>query len=176
MNDTAQKTILTIGHSIHSSEDFIRLLKDHNVRLLADIRSFPGSRKVPWFNKEILPAALGDAGIRYIHFPGLGGRRKVSKDSKNTGWIHPAFRGYADYMETDEFLTAENELEKIALRERTAIMCSEALYWRCHRSMVSDFLKMKGWKVLHIMSNGKLIEHNYTSPAKVEGGKLSYVP
>ena len=109
-----------------------------------------------------------------MHLVELGGRRKANKHTKNTGWRHVAFRGYADYMETEAFLKGVEELERTALKTTTACMCSEAVWWRCHRSMVSDFLKVKGWEVLHIMSAGKVKEHPYTSPAKIIDGKLSY--
>lgn len=112
--------------------------------------------------------------IQYVHLKLLGGRRPVKKDSKNTGWRHPAFRGYADYMETEEFKTGMQQLETIALQHRTAYMCSEAVWWRCHRSMVSDYLKLQGWMVYHIMETGKATEHTYTAPAKIINGRLSY--
>jgi uncharacterized protein (DUF488 family) len=141
---------------------------------LADIRSFPGSRKFPQFNKENLEVSLPENGIEYVHLKKLGGRRKVNPDSKNISWRHLAFRAYADYMETSDFKEGIEELEKIAQRQRTAYMCSEAVWWRCHRSMVSDYLKSKGWKVMHIMAIEKEEEHPYTSPAKIVNEQLSY--
>lgn len=171
----AEKIIWTIGHSTHTLEHFIAILKSFRIELVADIRSFPGSRKFPQFNKEALQVSLPDEQMLYVHIKYLGGRRKVKADSKNTAWQHAAFRGYADYMETDDFKKGINVLEKKAMQYRTAYMCSEALWWRCHRSMVSDYLKVDGWKVFHIMGIGKAEEHPYTSPAKIIGGELSYV-
>ncbi|MFI5264006.1 MAG: DUF488 family protein [Candidatus Kapaibacterium sp.] len=157
------KTIWTIGHSTRSLNEFIELLKTFNIGLLADIRSFPGSRRYPHFNKEVLDRSLHELNINYIHLPELGGRRKAEPNSKNTAWHNPAFRGYADYMETDEFKNGIMELEKLAEKKRTAYMCSEAVWWRCHRSMVSDYLKAREWDVLHIMNKEKILEHPCTS-------------
>lgn len=167
-------TIYTIGHSTRSLEEFLDMLKSFNIKILADIRSLPGSRKYPQFNKENLKISLPENGIIYTHLTDLGGRRRVKKDSKNTRWHNNSFRGYADYMETAEFEKAINNLEKIAVQKPTAIMCAEAVWWRCHRSMVSDYLKTKGWTVLHIMAVGKVQEHKYTAPAEVIDGNLSY--
>ncbi|MGN6264998.1 MAG: DUF488 domain-containing protein [Ginsengibacter sp.] len=169
-----QKIIYTIGHSTHTLEEFIAMLKSFNIELLADIRSFPGSRKFPHFNKENLPASLAENNIEYIHLKNLGGRRKVNPDSCNTGWRVAAFRGYADYMETENFKKAIKELEQIASTKSVAYMCAEAVWWRCHRSLVSDYLKNEGWTVLHIMGVGKSTEHPYTAPAKIMNGKLNY--
>ena len=169
-----QKIIYTIGHSTHTLEEFIAMLKSFNIELLADIRSFPGSRKFPHFNKENLPASLAENNIEYIHLRNLGGRRKVNPESCNTAWRVAAFRGYADYMETENFKKAIEELEKIASQKRVAYMCAEAVWWRCHRSLVSDYLKNEGWTVLHIMGVGKSTEHPYTAPAKIMNGKLNY--
>src|SRR3569623_12590 len=144
-------TIWTIGHSTREFEEFVHLLKENEIELLADVRSFPGSRKFPQFNKESLEVTLPENGIEYIHLKQLGGRRKVKKDSQNTVWRHEAFRGYADYMETDDFRKGIDERIEIAEDKRTAIMCSEAVWWRCHRSMISDYLKSKGVTVFHIM-------------------------
>ena len=169
-----EKIIYTIGHSTHTLEEFMAMLKSFKIELLADIRSFPGSRKFPHFNRENLPASLAENNIEYIHLKNLGGRRKVNPDSCNTGWRVAAFRGYADYMETENFKKAIEELEKIASQKRVAYMCAEAVWWRCHRSLVSDYLKNEGWTVLHIMDVGKSTEHPYTSPAKIIDGKLDY--
>ena len=168
------KTIWTIGHSTRSLEEFVAMLHSFNIQLIADIRSFPGSRKFPQFNKEALEISLPENDIQYVHIKDLGGRRKGKKDSKNTGWRHIAFRSYADYMETDSFKYGIKELEKIALTQRTAYMCSEAVWWRCHRSMVSDYLKLNGWKVMHIMGINKATEHPYTAPARIVHGELNY--
>lgn len=168
------KTIWTIGHSTRPFEEFIEMLKSFNIQRVVDVRSYPGSRKFPQYNKEILINTLPEKGIHYTHLRELGGRRKVHKDSKNTTWRVDAFRGYADYMETDEFKSAIKILKDIALKERVAYMCSEAVWWRCHRSMISDYLKVHGWKVMHIMAKEKEDEHPYTGPAHLKKGELSY--
>ncbi len=168
------KHIWTIGHSTHTLEEFTAMLHSFKIEMVADIRSYPGSRRYPQFNKEALDASLHNTEIGYIHIKKLGGRRKTSADSKNTAWVHPAFRGYADYMETVDFTDGIKELEEFAMKYRTAYMCSEALWWRCHRSMVSDYLKVYGWRVLHIMGIGKEKEHTYTAPATIVKGELSY--
>lgn len=168
------KTIRTIGHSTWPFEEFVAMLHSFKIEMLVDIRSFPGSRKFPQYNKGILQISLPENKIQYIHLKELGGRRKLSPDSKNTAWRHVAFRAYADYMETNDFKTGIKKLEKIALKQRTVYMCSEAVWWRCHRSMVSDYLKVNGWKVMHIMGIGKEEEHPYTAPARIVKGELTY--
>jgi uncharacterized protein (DUF488 family) len=168
------KIVWTIGHSTRSFDDFLALLNSFQITLTADIRSYPGSRKFPQFNKESLEITLPQNHIQNIHLKDLGGRRKVNPGSKNTSWRHLAFRGYADYMETDTFAEGIKELEMIAMNQRTAFMCSEAVWWRCHRSMVSDYLKVDGWKVMHIMNVGIAKEHPYTEPARIVHGALSY--
>lgn len=174
--DTGQPYIWTIGHSTHALEEFIGMLGSFQIGCVVDIRSFPGSRKFPQFNKEALEISMPDNNIEYIHLKELGGRRKVNPDSTNTNWHHPAFRGYADYMETPSFAVAVHQLENIASNKRTAYMCSEALWWRCHRSMVSDRLKLHGWTVFHIMGMGKAQEHSYTSASRIINGELLYSP
>lgn len=166
--------IWTIGHSTRSLEMFVDLLQTHHIELLVDIRSFPGSRRSPHFNKENLSLSLPEAGIQYRHMVGLGGRRKPNKDSENIAWRHPSFRGYADYMQSEEFKQQINILQELARSKRTAYMCSEAPWWKCHRALVSDFLKVKGWEVWHIMEAGKLAAHPYTSPARTQQGELFY--
>lgn len=168
------KTIWTIGHSTHPIDEFINILNSFEINLLADVRSLPGSKKFPQFNKENLEKSLKEKNIEYIHILKLGGRRKVRKDSLNTGWHHPAFRGYADYMETEDFKHGIEELIYLAQNKRTAIMCAEVLWWRCHRSMISDYLKLKGWDVIHILSLIKSQEHSYTQPARIINGELDY--
>ncbi len=166
--------IYTIGHSTHSFDVFLAMLKSYNIEILADIRSLPGSRKFPQFDKENLEKTLPENGIKYIHLLGLGGRRKVNKNSKNTRWKNDSFRSYADYMETEAFENAVEKLETIASQKTTVYMCAEAVYWRCHRSMVSDYLKAKGWKVIHIFSEKKTEEHRYTPPARIVDGEVCY--
>lgn len=174
MNQPVTTTIYTIGHSTHSMDEFLAMLQSFGIKTLVDIRSMPGSRKFPQFNKENLKISMEEAGIQYIHQSDLGGRRKIKKDSKNTRWNHPSFRSYADYMETEEFKNAIIKLEQTAIEQPTAYMCSEAVWWRCHRSMVSDYLKAKDWTVLHIMAIGKVQEHRYTAPARIVDGKVIY--
>ncbi len=169
-----RRTIYTIGHSTNSINEFLEMLRSFDVEILADIRSLPGSRKFPQFNKENLKISLEKNDIQYVHLTDLAGRRKVKKDSKNTRWNNDSFRGYADYMETTTFKNAVENLENIAMEQATVYMCSEAVWWRCHRSMVSDYLKVKGWTVLHIMAIGKVQEHSYTSPARIVGEQVFY--
>jgi uncharacterized protein (DUF488 family) len=169
-------TLFTIGHSTRSIEEFLALLAEHRIELLADVRSIPGSRRVPQFGKKALRESVERAGIDYFWMPELGGRRKVSPDSVNTAWRHPAFRGYADYMETEAFAEGLDELASITCAVTTAIMCAEAVWWRCHRSMIADAMKWAGFEVLHIMGPGKTVPHPWTSAAQVVGGELSYRP
>ena len=171
---TDNQTIFTIGHSTRSFKEFLDMLRSFNIELLADIRRFPASRKYPHFNKEALEISLPAHQIEYVHFVHLGGRRTPNVDSVNLGWRHTAFRGYADFMQTEQFKNAVESLVNLATKQRTAYMCSEAVWWLCHRSLVSDYLKIRGWKVMHIMNTAKASEHPFTSPAKIRGGKLSY--
>ena len=169
-----QKKIWTIGHSTHPFEEFVAMLKSFEIELIADIRSFPGSRRYPHFNKEILENSLPLNGIEYVHLKDLGGRRKTNIDSHNSGWRVAAFRGYADYMETEMFTNAIEELEFLGSKNLVAFMCAEAVWWRCHRSLVSDFQKHNEWTVIHIMGIGKGEEHPYTSPARIVSNQLVY--
>lgn len=169
-----EKIIWTIGHSTHTFDEFIVLLKSFQIELVVDIRSLPGSRRYPHFNKEFLEIQLPKNGIYYLHLRELGGRRKMRTDSTNTGWRLASFRGYADYMETLAFKNAIEQLELLALPKRTVFMCSESLWWRCHRSLVSDYLKFHKWKVMHIMGAAKSTEHSYTKPARITEDGLSY--
>lgn len=150
------------------------MLKAYEIGLLVDIRLLPGSNRYPQFNKETLEKSLDERSIVYMHLKDLGGRRKPRKDSKNTAWRVEAFKGYADYMETPEFKKAIQVLEEFAIVQRTAYMCSEAVWWSCHRALVSDFLKAEGWTVIHILSEKKSEEHPFTKPAKIVNGRLSY--
>jgi uncharacterized protein (DUF488 family) len=174
MGNQQIKSIWTIGHSTHSFDELVTILKSFRIEVVADIRRFPGSRKFPQFNNEALEVSLPQNNIQYIHLKNLGGRRKVNPNSKNTAWRHPSFRGYADFMETEEFKEGIEKLEKVAIKKPTAYMCSEAVWWRCHRSMVSDYLKARGWKVIHIMGVAKAEEHPYTQPARIIKGTLTY--
>jgi uncharacterized protein (DUF488 family) len=167
--------IWTIGHSTRSIDTFISLLKANGITVLADVRTWPGSKRYPQFNKEKLSQSLGKSGIRYEHFPELGGRRKAKPDSKNTAWRNESFRGYADYMETEEFKKGVKRLLDLAAAAGpTAIMCAEAVWWRCHRSLISDYLKTFDIEVTHIFDENKTEPHPYTSAARIANGKLSY--
>jgi len=167
--------IWTIGHSTRTIDEFISFLQTNQIRLLVDVRSLPGSKRYPQFNKEALADSLGKARIRYEHFPELGGRRKSKPQSKNTAWRNASFRGYADYMETEEFRKGvERLLDLAAGAGPTAIMCAEAVWWRCHRSLISDYLKARRIEVMHILDVNKTGLHPYTSAARIVNGKLSY--
>jgi uncharacterized protein (DUF488 family) len=167
--------IWTIGHSTRTIDKFISLLEEHGIKLLADVRLLPGSKRYPQFNKETLADSLGKVGICYEHFPELGGRRKPREDSPNTAWRNESFRGYADYMETEEFGEGVKRLLDLAADAGpTAIMCAEAVWWRCHRSLISDYLKARGIEVMHILDANKAELHPYTSAAQIANGKLSY--
>jgi uncharacterized protein (DUF488 family) len=164
----------TVGHSTRPAAEFLSLLKSTGVELLVDVRTFPGSRRYPQFNKERLKQSLNDAAIEYLHTPELGGRRRAKPDSMNMAWRNEMFRGYADYMETEEFRAGIDRLQKLARAGRTAIMCAEAVWWRCHRSLIADYLKARGTTVLHIVGDGKLEEHPFTPAARIVNGELSY--
>jgi uncharacterized protein (DUF488 family) len=168
------KQIWTIGHSTRSIEEFLAILKSFKIEVLIDIRSYPGSRRYPHFNQEALAKSLDENGLVYIHMLALGGRRKPVENSVNTSWRHASFRGYADHMQSQEFVDAINDVQKIASKKQVVYMCSEAMWWKCHRSLVSDYLKVKGWNVQHIMDVKKSTEHPYTSPAKPVQGELFY--
>jgi len=174
MNPDLKSTIFTIGHSTRTIEEFLELLFSFNITILADIRRLPGSRKYPQFDQDALQKSLEENGIEYVYLENLGGRRPAKKDSKNTIWRNKSFQGYADYMETKAFENGVKEVEKLALEKPTSMMCSEAVWWRCHRSLVSDDLKAKGWEVLHIMALGKATQHPYTAPARVIGDQVYY--
>src|SRR5947209_9884519 len=150
-------------------------LQTNKIRSLAVFITLPGSRRYPQFNKETLADSLGNAGIRYEHFPELGGRRKPREDSPNTAWRNASFRGYADYMETEQFRKGVARLlDRAADAGPTAIMCAEAVWWRCHRSLISDYLKARGFEVMHILDANKTEPHPYTSAARIINGALSY--
>jgi uncharacterized protein (DUF488 family) len=167
-------TVFTIGHSTRSADEFSRLLHVHGIKTLVDVRSFPGSRRHPQFNKQALHDRLSELGIRYVHAPDLGGRRKPNAHSYNTAWKNDSFRAYADYMETDLFREGVEKLLELAAEARTVIMCAESLWWRCHRSLISDYLKAKQVEVVHIIDERKTEVHPYTSAARIVDGELSY--
>ena len=168
------QSVWTIGHSTHSLEAFIGILRAHRIEALADVRLLPGSRRYPHFNCEVLSASLQKIGIEYVHIPELGGRRKPTPNSQNTSWRNESFRGYADHMGGPEFLRGIDALQKLGLSKRTAIMCAEAVWWQCHRALISDWLKAHGVEALHILSENKVEPHPYTSAARIIDGQLSY--
>jgi uncharacterized protein (DUF488 family) len=171
---TKDLVVWTVGHSTRSAEDFGHLLQSQEIETLVDVRSFPGSRRYPQFNKETLSQFLAELAIKYVHAPALGGRRRPARDSHNTAWKNASFRAYADHMETEEFEKGVASLLELASQDRTAIMCAESLWWRCHRSLVADFLKSKGIVVTHILDEKKTELHPYTSAARIVNGELSY--
>ena len=167
--------IWTIGHSTRTIDEFVAALETHGIKLVADVRSLPGSKRYPQFNKEALAQSLGERGIRYEHFPELGGRRKAKKNSHNTAWRNASFRGYADYMKTEEFREGAERLVNLANNVGpTAIMCAEVVWWRCHRALISDYLKAHGIEVMHIIDASKTQPHPFTSAAHIVEGSLSY--
>ena len=167
--------IWTIGHSTRGIDEFISLLKEAETKLLVDVRAWPGSKRYPQFNKDALKESLTARGIRYEHFAELGGKRKSKPDSRNTAWRNASFRAYADYMETEQFQRGiERLLEAAAETGPTAIMCAEAVWWRCHRSLIADYLKARGVEVLHVLGANKVEPHPYTSAARIVNGELSY--
>ena len=167
-------SIWTVGHSTRSQEDFNEILLAHQIEALVDVRSFPGSRRYPHFNKPELSRHLDSIGLTYLHLSALGGRRRPSPDSKNTAWKNPSFRAYADHMESEEFRKGIDALLELAQTRRTAVMCAEGLWWRCHRSLIADFLKARGVQVIHILDARKTESHPYTSAARIVEGRLSY--
>jgi uncharacterized protein (DUF488 family) len=167
--------IWTIGHSTRKIDIFLSLLQENGIKLVADVRMFPGSKRYPQFGREALAESLSEHGIRYEHFPELGGRRKAKPNSHNTAWRNESFRGYADYMETKDFQKGIERLVDLAEKSGpTAIMCAEAVWWRCHRSLISDHLKARGVEVIHILDAKKNEQHPFTSAAQIVNDQLSY--
>ncbi|MDQ6652680.1 MAG: DUF488 domain-containing protein [Acidobacteriota bacterium] len=172
-NDSSTK-IWTIGHSTRSADEFNEVLRTHDIQALVDMRSFPGSRRFPHFNKAQLELTLESLGITFLHLPALGGRRRPSPNSRNTAWKNSSFRAYADHMESREFQKGISVLLELGKEQRTSVMCAEALWWRCHRSLISDFLKAKSIEVIHILDAKHTETHPYTSAARIVSGRLSY--
>lgn len=168
--------ICTIGHSTHPFDEFVGLLKTNEVTHVLDVRTVPRSRQNPQFNKEVLPGFLQTAGIKYTHLPGLGGLRHAHKDSINGGWRNASFRGYADYMQTPEFAVNVGEVMELAAHERCALMCAEAVPWRCHRSLIADALTLRGARVEDIINTRGRRLHLITPWARTDGLKISYPP
>ena len=172
--DWPEDTIFTVGHSTLKLEEFIALLEAYDLECLADIRTVPRSRHNPQFNSDTLGKALRSCKIDYVPLPALGGLRHPRKDSPNTGWRNTSFRGYADYMQTQEFARGLDELIALSKGKRTAIMCAEAVPWRCHRSLVSDALSVRGIHVIEILSATSYRDHKMTSFAHIEGKSITY--
>ena len=169
-------SIWTVGHSNLSGEAFIALLREHGVGAIADVRRHPGSRRLPQFGSAALAQALAANDIAYTWLPALGGRRSRVPDSVNGGWENASFQGYADHLATEEFATGLEELVTMALGVPTAIMCAEALWWRCHRRLIADVLVTQGFEVLHIMGQGTVARHVLAPPARLQDGVLTYPP
>jgi len=166
--------VLTIGHSTRTINEFIGLLQAHRAKCVVDVRTVPRSRHNPQFSKDSLPGSLKNAGVGYVHVPGLGGLRHAKRDSPNVGWRNASFRGYADYMQTPEFEQSLEELIRLAKQERIAIMCAEAVPWRCHRSLIADALLVRGIRTEDIMSSTRRQVHVLTPFAKVRGTSITY--
>lgn len=169
-------TVLTIGHSNRSLEEFVRLLQAHEATLVVDVRKMPGSRRNPQFSRDTLPSALQEADIDYVHMPGLGGLRRRRPDSPNTGWENASFQGYADYMMTPEFQQSLQELLKRADGKRAVLMCAEAVPWRCHRSLIADALVARGITVEHILGASRTQRHVLRPWAHIQGTNVIYPP
>ncbi|MGY0632871.1 DUF488 domain-containing protein [Luteimonas sp. A478] len=167
-------TLWSIGHSTRPLEELVAMLREAGVTRLADVRRFPGSRRNPQFSAESLAVSLPAAGIEYVPMTELGGRRPARPDSPHTAWRNTSFRGYADYMDTPEFVRGRERLMALAVEQRTAVMCAEAPWWRCHRSLISDDFKARGWRVVHLMNPGRSQEHPWTPAARIVDGKLDY--
>ena len=170
------RTVWTIGHSTRPIEELIALLGGTEITFVADVRRFPGSRRYPQFNREVLARSLRDHDVDYLSLPELGGRREPRSDSCNTGLRNLSFRGYADYMETDEFKHGLERMFGAAKDRRLAMMCAEGAWRECHRSLIADYLKARGDRVVHIVSAANDEEHPYTRAAHVSNGRLSYAP
>ena len=167
-------TLWTIGHSTREWDVFTGMLREAGIEALADVRRYPGSRRNPQFSAEAMAAALPATGIAFAPMPALGGRRAPRKDSPNSAWRNVHFRGYADYMDTGDYQAARDRLAELAAARRTAVMCAEAMWWQCHRSLIADDFKAAGWTVLHLMQPGRTEEHPYTGAARIVDGRLDY--
>ena len=167
-------SVWTIGHSTRSLEDFLELLAQQRIEAVADVRRFPSSRRWPHFAREPFATALQHFGLAYLWIPELGGRRTPRVDSPNTAWRNASFRGYADYMASEAFAQGLDRLVNLACGLRTAIMCAEALWWRCHRGLIADVLRWYEFEVVHILGPGSTVVHPYTGAARIVNGRLSY--
>jgi uncharacterized protein (DUF488 family) len=171
---TPEKTVYTIGHSTRSADEFLGVLASYGIEVLADVRRLPGSRRLPQFDSAALRASLDERGIDYCWIAQLGGRRRPDAGSRNTGWRHPAFRAYADHLATEEFADGLFELLMLARGRRTAVMCAEVLWWRCHRRLIADVLVVLGLTVVHIFDADKQEPHRLLAPARLAGTELTY--
>lgn len=167
-------TVYTIGHSTRSIEEFVRLLQSYEIQTVVDVRTIAASRHNPQFNEKELHGSLAQSGIGYVRMKGLGGLRHTTKASPNTAWRNAAFRGYADYMQTPEFAQNIEQLIKIAAEKRTAIMCAEAVPWRCHRSLIGDALLVRNIEVVDIMNENVSRPHALTPFAQIDGARITY--
>lgn len=167
-------TIWTVGHSTRRIEEFLEILQNAAITAVADVRRFPGSRRYPHYNQQALTSSLQGAAIQYVWLPELGGRRRPQPDSPHMAWRNASFRGYADHMDTDAFKQGIDRVTALADDGRVALMCSEALWWQCHRSLISDYLKIRGYCVIHLLAPNKHEEHPYTPAAQIVDGQLSY--
>jgi uncharacterized protein (DUF488 family) len=174
LSKAPETVVLTIGHSTRTLEEFVQLLEIYGLTLVVDVRMVPRSRHNPQFNKETLPTSLKHYGVRYIHMPEIGGLRHPKHESVNTAWKNSGFRGYADYMQTQEFADSLLKIVALARENRLALMCAEALPWRCHRNLISDALVIRHLKVEHIIGKDSVINHELNSQAQVEGTKITY--
>lgn len=167
-------TVWTIGHSTRSGSEFQEILRQHDLELVADVRRFPGSRRLPQFASDVLERDLAKIGIAYRWIPALGGRRRPLAGSVNSGWRNASFQAYADHLATEEFAEGLEELLMLANGLRTAVMCAEVLWWRCHRRLIADVLTVLGYEVLHIAGDAPPTRHRLGAPARVIRGRLSY--
>ena len=173
MNEPEPLRVWTVGHSTRTSDSFIDLLEHHGIRAIADVRRFPGSRRLPQYMSGHLEASLAEHGIAYSWIESLGGRRAPA-DAGMSAWRNASFRGYAEHLKTEEFACGMRQLLSLAAAQPTAIMCAEVLWWRCHRSMIADVLKLRGIEVLHIQDERRVNVHPFTSPARQVNGELTY--
>jgi uncharacterized protein (DUF488 family) len=167
-------TVWTIGHSTRSIEEFIDLLATYEIEAVADVRKLPGSRRLPHFDQDSLAERLQRSGMEYRWLASLGGRRRARADSPNTAWRNASFRAYADHLDSVEFAQGLAELLELATRKRTTLTCAEAVWWRCHRALIADVLKVRGNKVVHILDATHSAEHPFTSAARILDGQLTY--
>lgn len=170
----AAPTLWTIGHSTRAWEEFVLMLTEAGITALVDVRRFAGSRRNPQFSAETMVRTLPEAGIAYLPVPELGGRRTPRPGTTNLAWRNASFRGYADYMETAPYQDATTRLAHLAQAQPTAVMCAEAMWWQCHRSLIADDFKARGWEVVHLMAPGRSEVHPYTPAARIVDGRLSY--